>query len=316
MKNASGIYDPYCFTAHCLEQKDACSQYNGKAYFVVIMTSLETIAFVAEFFFCIYLILGIKKKKEPLFNVAGTTLINATIGTFFAILFCISYPVMFGSTSWFYLDNVGIPVGLTFMAVFGCISFLNLALMWLEVSFASKTMKKTGRNLSKKPLIFVIVFDIVIFLFLLIMMTILKDYFIGGAISIVFIIVIMVLYLAGARELDQVMSAGSKGPKSPRLLAITKTARQMFGCMLFFVIIDIVYAVAAGPRSPRPALTQVLHVVGIVGILGSWNVQLGIIIEYIRDATLVKRGFKRKAGSKMATTQGSGTTSATSTGND
>lgn len=307
----NGKPDPYCFTAECMEHSDSCTALNGRAYMALAFTFIEIFMIACLFFFGIYLMIGLKTNKAGLLNVPGTTLINATLALVFTLVWAISYPIMILGKTFFWLDDIGIPVGLAFMAVFATIGFLNLALMWLEVAFASKTMKKTGANLSKKPLIFVCAFSTFSFLLILVLMTIMRSYMIGGGCAVIIIIAVAVIYLVGARELDLVMSSGSKGPKSPRLLKIISTARQMFACMMIFVVSDLIFAVSGTWRSVRGTAPQWLHVIGISLILLSLIVSLGILIEYVRDSTLVKRGFKRKAGSKNVTATGNTTTTTT-----
>ncbi len=298
VSDANGIHDPYCFTAECMNAPDACQKWNSKAYFVVVTTSLESLMFFAMLGFEVYLILGLKAAGASLLTTTGTTLISATAGTFFGLMFCASYPIMYAAKSWWYLDNIGVPVGLTFMACFGCTAFLNVALMWLDVARSSKTLRKTGTNISRGPRRFVAAFVLVIFVFLVITMGILKDYFIGGAISIIFIIIIAVIYAVGARELEQAMSTSGQGRrKSSQLQKIISTSRRMQAIMYTFIVVDVVYALSSGYRDVRPIFALWVHMFGVVGILGSWVGQLATVIDYVRDATLITRGFSRNTSS-------------------
>ena len=291
-----------------MNHADACTQFSGPSYLMLIGTYIEIISTFLLVFFGIYLLVGLIIKKNSLKNTTGSTLINLVLAGFFQILWEIAYPIAIQGKTFAWLDDVGVSVGLCFTAVFACFGMMNLSLMWLDVARASKTMKKSGTNLSKKPLIVVIVISILFFIVMTLFWTILKNYMAGGLAAIAFMLSIGISYLIGARELDSVMSGASKEKKSPRLLKIINTARQMFGFVILFVISDVVYALTSNARPRNGAAAVYIHLIAILLIMGSNIIIFWYVLEYIRDTTLVKRGFKRKEGSKGGTSATSATT--------
>lgn len=292
-----------------MSHKDACTARGALTWIMLLGVWVEIIVTVVLLAFGIYLVVGLAKNKVSFKNSTGVCIICLVVAGFMQFIWEISYPITIQAYTFVWLTNVGLPVGLCFTAVFACFGMMTLSLMWLEVARASKTMKKSGVNLSKKPLIVVIVVSVLFFILMTLFWTILRDYQSGGLTAIVFLLAISISYLIGARELDQVMSSTKMGgKKSPRLLKIISTARRIFGCVIFFIVADVFYALTTPGRTRAPSATNYLHILGVLCIMASNIGIFYLAMSYIQDVTLVKRGFTRSESSKTATGTSAATT--------
>ena len=132
-------------------------------------------------------------------------------------------------SSHFYMSRIGLAYGLPLAGIFYVFSLSNLGLMWWEVAQASKTMKKSGSNISCKALALTIAFSAVSGALLFVFLTPIgkivvgvSSYLIGGALMIVILIIIGAGFLVGAYSLDTAMgkSGSARG-------AATTTMRKM-----------------------------------------------------------------------------------------
>eukprot|EP00947_MAST-08B_sp_MAST-8B-sp1_P006575 g6575.t1 len=272
--------------------------------------------------------IGLKKKKAPTTNATGSTLFFGIIATFFLILWTVYYlwfPFQGASAG---INTASLSIGIPGSACFAAISFMNLALMWLQVAAGSKSLKKTGSNLGKKPLIIVIVFSVLFCLLMVIFFGPVNNKTVGSAIALIFIIGIMAAYLIGSKDLANALENNLKpGQKrSPRVLRIIKTGRDVAWCLISFVVFNLGYAVVFtlknlavptdGDNKPAPAAAlNPIHSIAITGLIMSINA--GVVVEflYLADATAKSRGVVVKAKA-MATATTSGNTTVSDAGSD
>eukprot|EP00947_MAST-08B_sp_MAST-8B-sp1_P004903 g4903.t1 len=245
----------------------------------------------------------------PLGNALGSTLTTTTIGLPFFFIWHFYYGVTV-HLGGFGLEIASFAIGVPGAGAFGTIAFLNLALMWLQVAESSKTMKKTGSNVSGKFKIFVICFSVLITIMLFVLMGALAMYTIGALCVIVFLILIAVAYLVGSRKLVNVMSSGAaKGKKkSPRLMLIVRTARVIASMILGGLVFEIVYIVLTLMDPTTPGLRFVPNFC-IAVFNTALVIAVGQICRFIQVTSATKRGVKVAAkgtasNSTVASTSG------------
>eukprot|EP00947_MAST-08B_sp_MAST-8B-sp1_P005174 g5174.t1 len=271
-----------CYTAECMSAPGACSNLEPLAIYFLSAIALVAAAAISMFSFALYLIIGLKRNGESLLSVAGTTLISAACGTPFQVMWAIAYPFdMINPPTWSNLGTYGIPFGLGFCSIFQIISLLNIALMWYSVAKASKTMKRTGRNLSAKYRIYVAIYCFLSFLILFVLLTIMENYTIGSGVAIIIFIGIGIAYALGARELRLVLSTtGDKTKRSPRLLKILSTSRKMQIVLWAQILAQLVFAGTFMFRSVRPTIASVIHIVALTMIISMAQSCTYILLDY------------------------------------
>jgi hypothetical protein len=115
---------------------------------------------------------------------------------------------------------------------------------------------------------------------MVVLISILEMYTIGGLLAAVFLIGISVLYLLGARSLAGVMAKGGK--KSPRLLQIVATARKVAALVLTGVVCDVGYVILITMRQPSIGinfLTMFLLWIFQGGLMSAG----AVIVFFVRD---------------------------------
>ena len=122
-------FNSQCMTAECLGGPDRCFAINGVGYFTLVMTFIVVIAIglvIAQF---IYLGLSLQKKKQLKFSSAmGMTILFATMGLLFDILWTLSFilEVFSGNDDWY--NSVGGTIGVPGQA-FSIAAALSVSIM-------------------------------------------------------------------------------------------------------------------------------------------------------------------------------------------
>lgn len=250
--------------------------------------------------FGIHMMLQLKQHNAPLTNATGSTLFFGILSTPFLIMwtaYYLYYPMQGSSIG---INTVSLKIGIPGSAVFAAVSFMNLALMWIQVAQSSKSLKKTGSNLGKKPLIMVVTFSILFGLIELICFAIINNNTIGSAVALLFMIAIMVTYLVGSKSLANAIEIGRKpGQKrSPRIVAIINTGRRVAYCLIGFIVFNLMYAavftigdlgVGTDIKAGSEAI-KVLHVLSLIFLILFINLGMMVEFKYLRDTTAKSRG--------------------------
>ena len=135
-------------------------------------------------------------------------------------------------------------------------------------------------NVSGKFRNIVIVISTAGTLLMVVLISILEMYTIGGLLAAVFLIGISILYLLGARSLAGVMA--TRGKKSPRLLQIVATARKVAALVLTGVVCDVGYVTLITMRQPSIGinfLTMFLLWIFQGGLMSAG----AVIVFFVRD---------------------------------
>ena len=231
--------DPKCFTADCMYGPEACTGLNPMAYFQLVANSGLWV--LLSLYLCthaIVLLVSLKRHGAPILNAAGSTLISVTLASFFAGLWFAQHLVVIATGSgWFIIfRNIGIPAA----AVFGSAAYLNLALVWIQVAAASKSLARTGSNISRNQVIFVAAFCSAFAVVEIVCFAILQQPSIGAGAALLFIIVIMVLYLVGGRRLVQATRGPDNStPLPPRLRRVVTTSRNIAIFLVAFILSNV-----------------------------------------------------------------------------
>ena len=297
-----------------------CKNTMGAIIFNNIAGFINLIIQAALLLFGVYMFVGLVKNKAPLSNATGSTLFFGILAVAFLIIWTMYYPYYPTMGSSFGVQISALSIGIPGAATFAGISFMNLALMWLQVAAGSKSLKKTGSNLGKKPLVFVVVFSVLFGLIEIIAFAIIDNKTMGSAAALVFIIGIMIAYLVGSQQLADALE-GNKKPgakRSPRIMKIVSTGRNVAYCLMGFVVANVVYAVTSVFKSwmkgtddePRRSTAMLyLNMISIPCLIFAINVGVIYEFKYLRSSTAKARGIKIQDKAFTATATSSTTTS-------
>ena len=271
---------------------------------IVIIVAGGFINIVVSFllwFSSIYLIGSLVKHKALTTNATGSTLFFTVLAVGFLILWTVYYirfPLA-GSD-----DVVGIlslSVGIPGAAMFSTISFMNLSLMWVQVAASSKSLRKGRSNLGRKPQILIAVFSSVFAIIEILCFGVFELKTVGSAVSLLFIIGIVIAFQVGSRRLAAATSVSGATKRSRAISRIITTARNVSFTLFVFIIANLIYATATIMDGFEPSFWVWLNLPTVViGILPTLNVAVYIQLRYIQSST----AFSRHVASSRGTTTG------------
>eukprot|EP00947_MAST-08B_sp_MAST-8B-sp1_P006643 g6643.t1 len=301
---------PDCFEARCIAGPDGCLGLGGLGLFKTIILTLYSVASLCIVGLCIKLILDLSKKGNfKINNAVGSTLIVATIAQVICMLWTLDGAIILASGSSIYGQVVSAPILTPLAGFFNIVAYFNISLMWVQVAQSSKSLKKTGANLGKKPLIFVITNATIFGLGLILFNSVFYNQLVGAALALVFSIIVLMTYIIGGRELALALGGGAEGAKSPKVQLVIRTSRRMsIGVTVFIVAFICNVPTRLGNLKSaawRPAVYVLTYDILAKGAV--WVTQL-IGVLYISEATRGQRGMKARVGTSASTGKGSSTT--------
>ena len=294
-----GECDPMSTEIRCLYSKGgypSCTYRNvGMSAFNIIFAFINLSFEFPLLFFAIYMFASLIKKKQPVTNATGSTMFFAILGLIFLVFWTVYYlqvPIGGDSTA---VSILSLSVGIPGSATFAGISFMNLALMWMQVAASSKTLRKGKSNLGKGPTVLVVTFSCLFGIIEVVCFGIIDNKTIGSAVALLFIIAIMISYLVGSAKLASALAgAGVGSKKSPRIMRIVVTGRRVAYALIGFIMFNVIYAVTTVLKSHHKVWAQWLNVPMIAFIIMSINVAYIYELRYLRDSTARVRGVAVK----------------------
>ena len=149
---ASVSPDQFCFTAKCMRESNACHAWSSTTY-IFMFWNIVNVIFALCAMACIgWLVVHLVMHKQTIKNAAGTSLIfgfwACGFAGFWSFTYVYSLPTGYAELP----QNVGFPLGIGGAGATAVTSLLNIGLMWYQVAKSSKTMSKTGKEITVVPL--------------------------------------------------------------------------------------------------------------------------------------------------------------------
>jgi hypothetical protein len=204
-------------------------------------------------------------------------------------------------------------IGLPLMASFLLTSWMNLALMWVQLAENSKTLKSSGKNISSKFRVWVIGISVFGTLCMLVFISILGMNVVGGGLAALFLVFIAILYLVGAAKLKGAMSGGGSAA-TKKIDKIILTARKVSALIFFAIIGDVLYIGLIPILQPFPSsgimfLQAAFLWVWQFGLLAAG----GVIVFFIQEVTQKARGVVSRVSTHAVSPSGKATGTANTT---
>lgn len=215
---------PECFVPSPLNNFDPC-RLNSTGYPLIFTISSMVVVALATllFFYQMYILRTLAKKKFTGFDSKWSTLIMSTVANFWFILWAAggASPALTGDM--FYERMVMRPIAIPMASFCMLTAGLNIVLMWVQVYRDSQNMKRAKQNLDNRSLIFVIVTCFLCFITLFVCFVILNSSALGSGATLVYLVLLIVVYSYGANKIKGML----KSSKSTRLQLIVGTSNKL-----------------------------------------------------------------------------------------